>query len=53
VKTVKPNVERDILLAFLQEIKIMSYLEDHAHVVYFLGANTANITKGTQIHPGK
>jgi len=48
VKTVKPNVERDILLVFLQEVKIMSYLDEHPHVVQFLGANTVNIAKGTE-----
>jgi len=52
VTTLKPNVEREVLLAFLQEIKIVSYIEDYPHLVHFFGANTINITKGKYQYDG-
>jgi serine/threonine protein kinase len=46
VKTIKPNAERDVLLSVLAEIKIMSYLDSHPHIIEFIGANTQSLAKG-------
>jgi serine/threonine protein kinase len=46
VKTVKPNTERDVLISLLAEIKIMSHLEGHPHIVELVGANTDGIASG-------
>jgi len=46
VKTLKSNAQRQVLLALLAEIKIMSNLEDHINIISFLGAYTKEIVKG-------
>ena len=43
VKTVRSDTELKYFLAFLSEIKIMSYLEQHENVLRLIGVSTENI----------
>jgi len=46
VQTLRNNSERDVFIALLEEIKAMSNLESHNHVVDFAGAYTKEIHLG-------
>jgi len=46
-KTIKPHTERNVLLALLAEIKIMSLLEEHPTIIGLVGAHTADLENGT------
>jgi len=45
-KTVRQNIEREMLLALLAEIKLMSKLDYHKNVVSFVGTCTKKLSKG-------
>jgi len=45
-KTIKPNTERNVILALLAEIKIMSLMEEHPNIVGLVGAHTSDLEKG-------
>jgi len=46
VKTARHRAERNLLLAFLGEIKTMSNLEEHPHVLSYAGAYTKQLYLG-------
>jgi len=48
-KTIQPNTERNLILALLAEIKIMSLLEHHPNIVGLVGAHTSDLDKGTNL----
>jgi len=45
-KTIKPSTERNVILALLAEIKIISLLEEHPNIVGLVGAHTSDLEKG-------
>jgi serine/threonine protein kinase len=49
VKTLKENSQREVILSILQEIKVMSHLENHLNIVKFIGANTEDLAKGNSL----
>jgi serine/threonine protein kinase len=46
VKTLKENAQREVILSILEEIKVMSHLENHPNIVKFIGANTDELARG-------
>ncbi|CAG7731408.1 unnamed protein product [Allacma fusca] len=46
IKTVKPGVEKSILLALLSELKVMIHLDIHEHIVALIGACTEFLRDG-------
>jgi serine/threonine protein kinase len=49
VKTLKEHSQREVVLSILQEIKVMSHLENHLNIVKFIGANTEDLAKGNSL----
>ena len=45
VKTLNPFTSKDVLKSLMSELKIMSHLGSHPHIVNLLGAVTTNIQR--------
>ena len=50
VKTVKAGAEKSYLKALLSELKILMYLGGHENLIGLIGANTANLEKGSSFY---
>ncbi|XP_035713628.1 macrophage colony-stimulating factor 1 receptor 1-like isoform X2 [Folsomia candida] len=46
VKTVQGNVDRESLLSFMDEIKVMIYLGSHPNLIELVGSDTKGLEKG-------